>query len=235
MAVDKRYWFLLGAFVIVVFGAVVSAVSLSNSDGYILVNGSSALEVYTINFNRSNSLNLTADGQPLVLTGNATVWNDFAITSTALASGAFAPSLTQFNNTVFYCYAGSVRNEFSYGSTELFHDWKEGSSLYPHIHTITAAPANYTFRLDYTLYNSQKTVSGFREMNITHEGYGVVVDTLGAPIDASGFGIGSVFGFTITRLQDASFDTYTGCVGVAQVSVHYESDTLGSAGVFTKW
>ena len=162
-------------------------------------------------------------------------YNDFAVSSTGLASGAFAPTLTVYNNTALYCYAGTVRNEYSYASTELFHDWKEGTVLYPHIHTFTGVntQSNYTFKLDYTLYDSNHSVNGVTFVNISNNG-NMLLSNFVNNINASSFKIGSVLGFTITRLQDNAYDTYTGCVGVSQVSVHYEIDSLGSSSLFTK-
>jgi hypothetical protein len=193
----------------------------------------------TIDLDPKTNQNLTVDN--LLVNGNFTlnksVYDDFAVNGLNLVSSPFAPELTVFNNSAYYCYAGSVRNEYSYGSTELYHGWTNNIMLYPHIHSVksTYNAGNYTFQLLWTLADSNHTLNGVTNVTVNNGVQGIVyIVDFNDPINATTFGIGSMFSFTIRRLQDATTDNYPDCVGIAQVSVHAEFNTLGSNGIYNK-
>lgn len=190
--------------------------------------------------------NLTANGTSKMknlnilvnITYVRTYWDDIAVGGSALASGAFAPTLTSWNGTgADYCYAGSVRNEYSYGSAELPHDWKEGTILYPHIHSSksTSGVGNYTFRLDWSLSDSTHILYNSTNVTVINGAQWMTfIVPFNDTINASGFNIGSMWRFTLTRLQDDVKDNYADCAGVSQVSLHYEIDSPGSTTQLTK-
>lgn len=181
------------------------------------------------------TINKNTVGQALILQGNATYWLDAKVDGTALVAGSFAPTLTDWNGTLaqLYCYAGSVRNEYSSGTMEFPHSWKEGSTISPHIHVSksTANAGNYVYNLAGYIKNATGSASITFNNNITISTGGqwdeVIADF--PDITPTGFVTGSTYNFRITRLQDNAADTYADCVGIKQTSFHFESDTLGSA------
>jgi hypothetical protein len=209
-------------------GTTIPKQKLHLQDGTLLIN-STGTNMTTINIP-------TGEGQPIVFLGNATFWDDFAVAGLQLEGGVFAPTLTVVNNSATYCFAGTVRNEYAYGATELSHGWKEGSVLYPHIHIQkeTNTVGNITFNLAWNIADHTHRISGQTNITVNVTTF-PIIRGFNQYINATTFNLGSTWSFKLTRLQDATTDDYTGLACIWQVSSHYESDTLGSASEYGKW
>lgn len=94
----------------------------------------------------------------LVFNGDATVWNDWNLSRdfTPVAGVGVPTRNTLLGNIVKDQFA--VNDALQYQSTELLHDWKEGSDLQVHIHWATGGLNDATVRgvkweIEYTVCN----------------------------------------------------------------------------------
>lgn len=177
------------------------------------------------------------------VTYNDTFWDDIATPATSFANGVAAPDLTAWNNTLaeIPCFTGlGITNDYVSGSFEMPHSWKEGSEIEFHLHHAksTTGAGNYTFRFQYLIMNVSGGYSKFGETNNTYTGAAQWVDTLSdltpVNVDMTGFVTGTNVIFYLARTQGATNDTYADCVGVKQVSAHFQMDSPGSATEYTK-
>ena len=82
----------------------------------------------------TNYTAIEADGT-IEFNGDATVWNDLQFNiETGRVSAANYPDWDSAFTTNTGCYKFDVDDYIDLGSNEMPHDWKEGSSVYPHIH-----------------------------------------------------------------------------------------------------
>lgn len=79
---------------------------------------------------------ITASGAT-PLTFSDTVWDDLPPTPIVAARlGSSAPTLATFVTDIEQ-YTFDATNDYVIGATELTHAWKEGTTIYPHIHWAT--------------------------------------------------------------------------------------------------
>lgn len=191
---------------------------------------------------------IEADGT-LEFNGDATVWDDLkGPLVKAKAPVADFPTYAQVADdgagsvgTFGYYFADG---EYLFVTHQIPHDWKEGSTIYPHIHFETTSdvdPAdNFKFGYEYTWTNitadRAATTSGEDEDIST----GVDSDTMHqianiptAGIAGTGKTISSIIVFRIYRAA-AVGDNYADDVIITDFDIHYEKDTIGSRGVVSK-
>jgi len=201
----------------------------------------------------TDGMTIQNDGSPL-LNGTATAWNDLMVSpNTAKNSGTNVPGWTEFATTNIFTWTfqdGSLR-EVAF-SVQLPHDYKEGTTIYPHVHwapMTTATTNRVKWVLDYQWININSTFTDATSTNIS--GYLVIGDTgfpsvslakkqhaitpLGSGITGTGKTLSSIL---ICRLYrdgaDATNDTYTDNAAMLGVDFHYEVDGFGSRTEFEK-
>ncbi|MEZ5069614.1 MAG: hypothetical protein R2751_01260 [Bacteroidales bacterium] len=191
---------------------------------------------YKIGFG-SDYAHFEEDGT-LFFEGEATVFNDLMIPGLSTVRNLNPPSLSTFlNGTLVYSFAdeGSNSNEEQvYFTVQVAHMWKEGSTLYPHVHFAPATSGTGTIRwgLEYTWANvnatfpATTTIYAEASASGTAHQHQVIGFSTDLTPDANQDEISSML---VCRLfRDSSVDTYTGDVLFLQFDIHMEMNSEGS-------
>lgn len=116
------------------------------------------------------------------------------------------------------------------------HQWKVGSTIYPHVHVRQARDEQATFKIDYQWYDIGDTIpsAATYTMNtyaITYSS-GTIAQLIkgSGGISGAGLGISSILKIVLYR-QD---NVYGADMLVDQFDIHYEVDSLGSNEEYTK-
>lgn len=182
------------------------------------------------------------DDGTIKFVGNATVWRDENAGGIALTrAAANRPDLTTINGTNILTYAfdgGGSLEELHWG-TEIQHDYKEGTDIWPHIHfyPTTDAVGDIKFTLEYYIKSrGVATVQGTTSF-VTSSG-GTAWEEIRIDfddvIDGTNLTIADQAHFRIFRDSSDAQDGYTNDVAIATVGYHYEVDTVGSRQITTK-
>jgi len=190
-----------------------------------------------------------ADGT-LVFNGAATVWNDWNLSRdfTPTAGAGVPLRNVLVGNIVKDQFA--VNDALQYMSTELLHDWKEGTDLQVHIHWATGGLNDATVRgvkweIEYTVCNPLEsgvaptvfpaTVTQSLEFSIpaaqpdrTHR-----VSTI-YTIPGSTLKIGAQLLMRLKRIASVTNVAPANDPFVISFGVHYQADTVGSRTVSSK-
>jgi hypothetical protein len=204
----------------------------------------------------SKKMELTAVGElqlkeeTLLMEGDATVWDDYV---TPLGPNnwngvANNPALTKLfddgsSSQGVYAYVFSDGDE-SLITIQMPHKWKEGTTIYPHIHfmcTSDVSPAdNFGIEYEYTWVDIGEDFAVNTTLSTIDISTGVNTDNMhqagditAAGIDGTGHTISSVLLCRIKRVA-ASGDNYAGGVAILDFDVHYEIDTVGSREMLSK-
>ena len=166
-------------------------------------------------------------------------WDDIIIPPSGLSRNNLAPDRVTFIGSVEApAFSGSTLEQLS-GSFEIPHDYKEGSTLRPHIHWApsTTGIGNVEWQLEYTVacvgdvFPSSVTVVAVDAANgIDREHNAVEFGT----IDGTGLEIGCMIQFRLFRDGGVGLDTYGSDAFLLSIGVHYEQDSDGSRNTFTK-
>lgn len=200
----------------------------------------------------SNRVSISDDGT-LILKGNASCFNDLVVNPyTALNNGTSKPNWTKFIEPSIFTW------EFIDGSDspELFfmvqmpHNYKEGSTIYPHVHwSSTTAPGTNRVKwvLDYQWVNlgssftatTSTSVNGYTiaDSNPSKSlaAYESTITVLGTSgISGTGRTISSILLCRLHRLSSDVNDTFSGSAFLLSFDFHYEIDSFGSNGEYTK-
>ena len=179
------------------------------------------------------------------MAGDATVWDDITVPGLSVRpSGSLPPALTSgfAGNANLYTYqfigtGGSV-NE-CYFSIQLPHGWKEGSTIYPHVHwTPTDANAgDVKWQLEYTWANLNTAFGGSTADSVVSAASGTAWQSQVSgftPIVGTGKTISSILVCRLFRDPADVADTYAHDVSLISFDIHIEKDTIGSRGITTK-
>lgn len=197
----------------------------------------------------TNQLVVEADGH-IAFEGTAGVWDDLRV---VLDNGSNAAQLDYLSGSagpqIWYFRDNSGVESMSF-TVQLPHGYKEGTTIYPHLHWTpksTAASGNVQWNFEYSWVNyNSSTPEAFPAITtntvvssapFTANTHLIQSLTTGnAGISGTGKTISSVLICRIWRNGDASnaSDTYVGNAGVMFLDFHYQIDGIGSHGVFTK-
>ena len=133
--------------------------------------------------------------------------------------------------------------QYMFLTVQMPHSWKEGSTVYPHIHFMTTtdvSPAdNFGIGLEYIWQNEDAvaTATSAIEIDIS-TGVNSSYKHQEANLSSTGIsGTGKTMSSTfIARLyrQAADTDNYAGDVIITEFDIHYQRHTRGSRGITTK-
>jgi hypothetical protein len=194
-----------------------------------------------------NGIKINVGGE-ITFIGSATRWDDLRIEPNARTTGAKAPTFATYKTTL-YLYdfdnaaAGSEKEIFF--TVQLPHAWKEGSTIYPHVHWVnrTAGTAGHVVRwgLEWTKakiatvfgatttqYGTTIVASGDITVADSH-----LITSLGS-ITMTGDTVSTVLICRLFRNSSDSADTYTGTAGLLYIDFHIELDSFGSAQEYIK-
>lgn len=187
------------------------------------------------NITNNNYSEIESDGT-LSFHGDATVFKDISLSGLMFApGGSAAPSLISFVNAncLTYGFNGSNTTERLYITTEMNHDYKEGSELELHVHwtPTTANTGNVKWQLYYTWQSKDGTFGTPQLLTAISSARGTAwqntYETFGT-ISGVGKTINSQLVLQIFRVPTDGDDTYPDNAALVALGIHYECDTVGS-------
>lgn len=190
---------------------------------------------------------------PSRLVGAETVWDDLMIPGTSVkATGNSPPDMAggfAGDNTLdLYVFDGVNTLEQVFFTIQLPHCWKQGSTIYPHVH-ISPTHTNggdtnervIRFSLEYTWANIWDTFGATATLNLDSDAF--VPNTSqwkhllcknATGIDGTGKTLSSMLVCRLFRDPADAADTYPQDVAFLQFDIHYEIDSLGSEQEYIK-
>jgi len=173
------------------------------------------------------------------------VWNDIQFNiQTGRTSAANFPDWDATFTTNTGCYKFDVDDYIDLGANEMLHDWKEGTSIYPHIHTAldggnasgTTQYAKFTIYMAYADADSVWVeTTKYIEIEIP-DGTSNLTHLFGSAsaISMTGLTIGTQINVRLKRIAATSGTEYPNHIFITQVGLHYEVNTMGSRQIGTK-
>ena len=177
--------------------------------------------------------------------GTASVWDDLRVPLSEPATGNLKPDWYMFPfgasglNPFLNWFKASGVDEM-YFVVQMPHDWKEGSTIYPHVHWVpsqagASGPTVPRWGLQCSWMNLGETHSGYTveygtttttsEVLVANRMY---ITPLGTGLTATGKKISSMLICRIFRDGDNAADNYAGLAGALEVDFHYEKNSSGS-------
>ena len=199
----------------------------------LIVDGS--VDSRTANFGtNSNKVNINVDGD-VRLTGSSTVWDDLLGPATSTKQGStFKPDFDYTD--IIIKFLPNSPSEKLYYSLQLTHDWKQGSTIYPHVHYIQESNNYPIFKMDYRwlelgsqIPNWQTYIMDTPVFTYTSGAiHQLATNTTG--ISGVGYTLSSILQLTLYRDDNI----YPGICKMLSFDIHIEKDTLGSFTDFQK-
>lgn len=184
----------------------------------------------------TNYLQIDSVGNTL-LVGAATSFEDLRTSATQLKSVGVAnkPDFDVTNLTLDF--PQNDTSEIVGYNFQIPHSWKQGSTIYPHVHIDQTANQAINFRIQYKWYNANATEpTAWSTLNMATQAYTWTTGTLhnmltnSTGISGTGKTISSILKIKLYRTDN----TYTGDVKVTEFDIHYEVDGFGSNSETTK-
>ena len=195
----------------------------------------------------NNNLIVEADGT-LRMEGAGTIWDDLRVSLDKASSAAsldFLPGASS-GPEIWYFRNGAGVEAMSF-TVQIPHSWKEGSTIYPHIHWIpkNTATGNVEWNFEYTWANydpatpqifpattTSTVVSTGPFTQSTHIITSLTASNVG--LTATGKTVSSILICRIWRDSSHAADTYSNNVGLISIDFHFEMDTFGSRSEYSK-
>ncbi len=168
--------------------------------------------------------------------GGATVFKDISLSGLSFsAGGAGAPDLINFvdANCLTFGFAGANTTERLYITTEMNHDYKEGTDIEFHVHWTPTTPAigNVKWQLYYTWQSVNGTYTAPQLLTAISPARGTAWQntylSLGT-ISGAGKTINTQLVLQLFRVPSDAEDTYGADAALLALGIHYECDTVGS-------
>lgn len=239
-------------------GLLIPRVSLvSTTDAATVPTPATSLLVYNTNSSISGTnaagagyyYNSGTSGSPvwIKLAEQGNRWDDLRV---ELNNGSDGATISYFSGNsgpqIYYFRDGSGLESMSF-VVQLPHTWKEGTTIYPHLHWSPKEDktGNVEWNLDYTWVNYDAvtpqvfpaliTSTVVANGPFTANTHMITALTAGnAGIDGSGKKISSILICKLWRNSGNTADTYTANAGLLFMDFHIQVDGYGSEGVFTK-
>lgn len=191
-------------------------------------------------------------GKGPFLTGDNTVWDDYMIPGSSVKTTGTSPPdfTTSFAGNAgldVFTFDGSSTLEQVFFTLQLPHTWKEGSTIYPHVHfSPTHTNGGDTvarvvrFKLEYTWANIYDSFGVSSTINLDSAAF--VPNTSqwkhllcvnGTGIAGTGKTLSSMLVCRLYRDPADAADTYPQDVGFLQFDIHFEKWGLGSANEYS--
>lgn len=171
-------------------------------------------------------------GTSIFLDSTATVWDDlmFPVQNLKTVGTTAKPDYDVIGQTLDFPEDTTEAIGFV---VQMPHSWKEGSTIYPHVHWLRAAADSVDWRFRYKWFNIGAALPGtWTEKILSHNTQTWTTGTI-QELSRSVNGVGlSGAGKTISSILVVKFyrrsDNYTGDAKLLQIDIHYEQDALGS-------
>jgi hypothetical protein len=198
----------------------------------------------------ANKVQVQADGS-VVLLGNATVWNDLVVPPfSTYAGGDNPPVFGTFKTSVktFIFENNSTGSEDQvFFSIQMPHNWKEGTTIYPHVHwspQTFPGSGSIVWGFEYTWVNYNQVTPELFPNTTTLSATTAVISsssdldkhflTSYPSISGSGMKISSILMCRFFRNSSNTADTFNGTAALLSFDIHYEIDAIGSRQEFIK-
>ena len=177
--------------------------------------------------------------------GAATTFDDLPPTPIIGAKlGATAPTLATFISDVEQ-YTFDATNDYVIGATELIHGWKEGTTIYPHIHWATngseGTAKGVKWQLKYTIadymgnFSAQATLTVDIPIPAGTADRKHFISGFTPTIAGTNYHIGTYILWRLERVATAEAGGEPAADPFAlALGIHVECDTTGSRALFTK-
>lgn len=167
------------------------------------------------------------------------VWDDIQFNvESGMVSAANYPDWDATFTTNTGCYKFDVDDYIDLGTNEMKHDWKEATSIYPHVHIAldganASGGSQYVKFVIYIAYADHDAVYTETNKEIEIEipdGTADMTHLLGqaTALAMTGLGIGTQINVRLKRIEATSGTEYPNHIFVTQVGIHYEVCRLGS-------
>lgn len=198
----------------------------------------------TIASNNSTDL-LVKTGIDKTMVLEETVWDDFPASPIISAKlGSTAPTLATFVTDVEQ-FTFDATNDYVIGTTEIPHNWKEGTVIYPHIHWATngtnATDRGVQWQLKWTVGDGMETfssqITSVIDVTIplaTADRYHFISE-FGTTMNGANLKIGAIICWRLDRIATAHANGGPANDPFAlSIGFHGEMDTVGSRQRFIK-
>jgi len=194
----------------------------------------------------NTNLAVEADGT-MRMDDEAMVWDDLRVTMDKGSSAAILDWFSGSSGPQIWYFRYNASVEAMSFTVQLPHNWKEGTTIFPHLHWSPKATGsgNVEWNFEYTWQNyTTPTPAAFPAITTstvisngpfvanTHNITSLTTNNLG--LSASGKNISSILVCRIWRNGSATNDTYQENAGLLFVDFHYQLDTFGSREPFVK-
>ena len=166
----------------------------------------------------------------------AVKYDDMVFEMTPGRQGANNKPDYDFTN-IGFLFPQNLTTEIVYITAQLTHRWKEGTTIYPHVHVRQSANQQAVFKMDYQWYNVGDTIpSGWTTYTMDEYAIpytsGNIAQIVKKSTGIAGTGklISSILKIKLYR----SDNVYTGDMLVDQFDIHVEIDSMGSETQYDK-
>jgi len=203
-------------------------------------------DVLPVQNNQDDNKQATLKGiQDFILSLSETAyWDDLRFPATAInPPGAVSdPDRDATDGTLLFAPSGT---EVIFCTAQLPHKWKQDTIIKPHVHwcKTTSAAGNVVWGMQYKIYSVGDVAGAFSAIVSSSTTAGPTADLNTAEqhlitplgdIDMTGEAISTMLIVRIARLGNDAGDTYGADARLLEFDIHYEVDSLGSLGEFTK-
>lgn len=220
----NRLFILLGLFSILGFNNLINAQEVKINDNFVI----------------------ESDGTKR-LDNAATVFDDMFADITKVKVKGTGLSLNDAENTIDYTDAADLL-DYAIVVYQMSHKWKMGTEIYPHFHWVQQNNSTPNFLIQYRWQRNgeAKTTAWSNHKCNTTNAFSYTTGSLNQIAHGSsitpptGYGISDVIQFRILRDTGnesgvfSGTDPYSGTVSISSVDCHFEIDTEGSRGEYTK-
>jgi len=210
-------------------------ISTQNANAVIITGGS----IVSGSARFGGAVNYTAfetDGT-MVMSGSATVWKDLFFPLLATKQGALDKPAFDANEQGFL-FPSADTSQIMYITAQFNHDWKMGSTVFPHVHWNQNHSGSPVFKIDYKWFDIGATIPVAYSTYIMDTRQ--VVYTSGS-IQQLNYSAGGISGSHIAGVSSLMLiklyrddNAYSGNAITYQFDIHHEIDTLGSRSEYSK-
>lgn len=171
----------------------------------------------------------------------ATVFQDWNVGGLAIrTSGITDPTLSVWRgNRRLFAFSPTIAQS-AHGSIEIFHEYKPGTTIYPHVHwgqnVAGGGDVVWLIDVEYVNVNSVAQVVGTFTLTSTAQGtqYGATAKQDATGINGVTYALepGGQFILTITRDATNVADTFAGDAFLLAIGLHFQSDREGTSNMF---
>jgi hypothetical protein len=176
-----------------------------------------------------------ADDGTQTLHGAATTFDDITFEMTPSRQGQQSKPDWDATNLGFL-FPRNDTSEYVDIIVQMPHRWKEGSTIYPHVHCVQSNNGQAVFKMDYKWYNQGDaipvgtTTYTMQTYLITYVSGSICQLIHGEGIDGTGYTFSSLLKLRLYRDDNG----YVGDILVDQFDIHFEIDSFGTSSQYAK-